>query len=232
MVKVACCWDDGVVNDIRLIELLRKYHAKATFNLNPGNMTPQRGTPEWVPPTAQGWSYQGFRDGKVGLNELRDIYGDFQVASHGWFHKHAHRVSTEEFIKDAVDARKYLEDVFQRECPGFAWPHGAYTTETCYRMLEEGFAYGRTTEYTDHVGKTDAPMRLQSSCHYLNWQFNEKFQAAKASGDIFYFWGHSYEMMDCENLWRQLEMKLAMLAADPDVEWIDVIDIVRPKVGL
>ena len=31
MVKVACCWDDGVVNDIRLISLLRKYKAKATF---------------------------------------------------------------------------------------------------------------------------------------------------------------------------------------------------------
>ena len=70
MIKVACCWDDGGVNDIRLIELLRKYHVKATFNLNPGNMTPQRGTPEWASATDPNWSYQGFRNGKVGLHQV------------------------------------------------------------------------------------------------------------------------------------------------------------------
>ena len=26
MVRVACCWDDGLETDIRLIELLKKYH--------------------------------------------------------------------------------------------------------------------------------------------------------------------------------------------------------------
>ena len=36
MIKVAQCWDDGVATDIRLIEILRKYNAKATFNLCPG----------------------------------------------------------------------------------------------------------------------------------------------------------------------------------------------------
>ncbi len=42
MVHVACCWDDGVETDLRLIELLKKYHAKATFNLNPGLYYPDR----------------------------------------------------------------------------------------------------------------------------------------------------------------------------------------------
>ena len=31
MVKVAQCWDDGVATDIRLIDILHKYNAKATF---------------------------------------------------------------------------------------------------------------------------------------------------------------------------------------------------------
>ena len=34
--KVIQSWDDGLVSDIRLIELLRRYQAKATFCLNPG----------------------------------------------------------------------------------------------------------------------------------------------------------------------------------------------------
>ena len=34
--KIMQCWDDGVVNDEPLAALLRKYQAKATFNINPG----------------------------------------------------------------------------------------------------------------------------------------------------------------------------------------------------
>ena len=74
MIKVACCWDDGVVNDIRLIEILRKYNAKATFNLNPGTHKGYRETSCWVTPDQPG--FHGFFNGKVGLYELKDIYGD------------------------------------------------------------------------------------------------------------------------------------------------------------
>ena len=36
--KVVQCWDDGVVTDIRLIEILRKYNAKATFKARSASM--------------------------------------------------------------------------------------------------------------------------------------------------------------------------------------------------
>jgi len=225
MVKVACCWDDGVVNDIRLIELLRKYHGKATFNLNPGLMREGRDVSRWVPVGEGG--FHGFANGKVGLNELRDIYADFTVASHGWLHLNANEHTAEEILKDAVDARHYIEDVFQRDCPGFAWPYGRYTPEACKLLKDAGFAYGRTTEYTTNVGATDAPLRLQSSCHFQDNKFWDKFLDAKAKNGIFYFWGHSYEMLDCPGLWDQMEQKLAKFDEDPEVEWIDVIDIVR-----
>ena len=47
MVKVATCWDDGVLNDIRLADIFRKYNAKATFNLNPGLMGEKRIDNRW-----------------------------------------------------------------------------------------------------------------------------------------------------------------------------------------
>ena len=46
--KVVQCWDDGVVNDARLVELLRHYGAKATFNLNIGLMNIERLTSGWL----------------------------------------------------------------------------------------------------------------------------------------------------------------------------------------
>ena len=49
--KVVTCWDDAPVNDIRLVDILRRHGAKATFNLNPGLMHPElRGTNRWLAP--------------------------------------------------------------------------------------------------------------------------------------------------------------------------------------
>ena len=51
------------------------------------------------------------------------------------------------------------------------------------------------------------------------------FETAKTTDNIFYFWGHSYEMMDDENLWAAFEDKLRRLSSDPEVQWVNVIDL-------
>ena len=161
--KVVQCWDDGVVTDLRVIELLYKYNAKATFNLCPGLMNDERIPSHWAEAGYKGWSHRGFFGGHIGKKELYSVYKDFQVASHCWCHEVAGRVPDDVFIKGAVDARKYLEDVFQRECTGFAWPCGRHTPVTEKLMAEAGFSYGRTTTYSDHVAPGDNPMALDSS---------------------------------------------------------------------
>jgi peptidoglycan/xylan/chitin deacetylase (PgdA/CDA1 family) len=47
IMKVVQCWDDGVTTDIKLIEILRRYNAKATFNLNAGLFEKTRGGNSW-----------------------------------------------------------------------------------------------------------------------------------------------------------------------------------------
>ena len=228
MIKVAQCWDDGVYTDIKLIEILRKYNAKATFNLCPGVAGDDTTKPSWTALDDTGWSFQGFRGGRIGLKDFVEIYGDFQVASHCMHHEVASSCDIEKFKAGAVDAKKFLEDMFQRECPGFAWPCGGVTDEAIEVLKENGFAYARTTKYTDDVTKNTNPYRLDSNCHFKDLKFWSKFQEAKANGvGAFYFWGHSYEMMDSPGLWQQLEDKIAALSADPDVVWVDVVDLVR-----
>ena len=224
-VKVATCWDDGVTTDIRLIALLHKYNAKATFNLNPGSAPQFPDSPTWKTAGENGWSRFGFRPGKVGLRDLKAVYGDFCVASHNWRHETVGRCTDQEFIKAAVDARKFLEDTFQKPCPDFAWPCGVVSPETIALLHENGFQYGRTCKYSEDITTCEEPLALNSNCHFLDDNFYEKFQNAKKYG-AFYFWGHSYETLNYEPLWQQLEYKLAYLANDPDVEWVDVIDLV------
>ncbi len=223
--KVVQCWDDGVTTDIRLIEILRKYNAKATFNLNPGLMPEERETPYWNhDPFPATWNYHGFKAGKLSLKEIREIYDGFQVASHCWCHEVAGQCEDETFIAAAVNARKYLEDVFERPCPGFAYPCGAYTPATVKLLRDAGFAYARTVNNVADVTACD-PLVLHPHCHFMNNSFYRLYEDAKKTG-VFYFWGHSYETLDFDQLWLQLEYKIRYITNDPESEWADVADIV------
>ncbi len=223
MVRVACCWDDGVETDLRLIELLKKYHAKATFNLNPGFHYPEfRRTCGWQFP-----DNPEFINRHLTRKEMPEVYKGFKIASHGYFHAHAHKVPTEEFIYDATEARKVLEDLFQMEIPGFVYGCGAYTEPVAKGLADAGFLYGRTVENTDHVLDCRNPLLLKSSAHFFHDRFLDRFEAAKKENGVFYFWGHSCEMQNIEPRWEEFERRLACLAADPETQWIDVVDIVR-----
>ena len=182
-----------------------------------------------MPPGYSGWSYRGFSGGTLAVSELMTIYKGFRIASHGMYHMSAGEHSDGDFLKDAVDARKFLEDLFQMECPGYVWPCGSHTPSTVRAMLEAGFEYGRTVEYSDCVEQYENPMMLHSSCHFQDPFFYRKYETARARSGIFYFWGPSYEMMDSEGMWKQLEDKIAFLSGDSAAQWIDVIDIVRTK---
>ncbi|MDD3694587.1 MAG: polysaccharide deacetylase family protein [Lentisphaeria bacterium] len=222
MIQVAQCWDDGVLNDIPVAELCRKYGAKATFNLNPGLHLKSRRITE-------GWTYRdGYCPGRLAWSEVNSVYEGFEVASHTMNHCNAGEVDDRVFLEQSLGARNVLEDRFGKPCPGFAWPCGRYTPETMQLLREAGFAYARSTENVAQVLPCADPMAFHSNCHFMNPQFWSIFEAARACG-VFYFWGHSYEMMEDEKLWQQYEDKLQRFAADPDIEWVNVVDLVAER---
>ncbi len=224
-VKIAMCWDDGVSTDIRLVSILRKYHAKATFNLNPGNMPEHTTASFWKAPGDNGWSKMGFRPGKVGRKEALSVYGDFTIACHNNRHETVGRCTNQEFLQAALDGRKALEDMFQKPCKGFAWPCGVTSPETVAMLRDAGFVYGRTCANAEDITACTEPLLLPSCCHFQSDNFYDFYEKAKRHG-VFYFWGHSYETLDYEPLWKQLEDKIAFLSNDPDTEWVDVIDLI------
>ena len=91
-------------------------------------------------------------------------------------------------------------------------------------LAETGFRYGRITAYLPGVTANENPPALSSNCHFLNPLFWKIFDDAKKTG-VFYFRGHSYEMMDFSTLWERFEAKIKALSEDPEVEWVDVIDL-------
>ena len=70
-------YDDGVEQDIRLIEILDRYHLRGTFNLNPGLQSPEH----------------TFQKGSVTvrhlpLAQLPEVYKNHEVAGHTNTHLH------------------------------------------------------------------------------------------------------------------------------------------------
>jgi hypothetical protein len=58
----------------------------------------------------------------------------------------------------------------------------------------------------------------------MDTSFYDRYEKARECG-VFYFWGHSYEMLDYDKFWEQFEMKLKYISDDPDAEWANVVDI-------
>lgn len=234
-VRVAQCWDDGVFTDIRLTGILRKYHAKATFNLCSGLTGDSTEESYWFPhakgnPRIYG-NYPAMRSfyaGRIGKDRLREVYSEFEVASHCDMHENALTTEPGLFLESALKSRRFLEEIFQKECRGFAWPYGTHTDETVQLLADAGFAYGRTTEVTDDVSScTSSPLKLATSCHFMDHRFWQKYDAAKEGSGVFYFWGHSFEMMDIEQFWKNFDFIISVISNDPEAEWVNVIDLVQ-----
>lgn len=215
--KVVQCWDDGVNDDIRLIEILRKRGAKASFNLNPQRHHAERNgghNDKW------GKTIQ-----RLAKHELTEVYMGFTIANHSMSHPRATQISLEEWRAEVADARKILQDWFQQPVLGFVYPFGDCDAPTADVVREAGHIYARTTKNTTPCWPAADPMFFAADTHFQKDHFWERYDQAKASDcGVFYFWGHSYELCT-ETQWKAFDEKIARITADPDAEWAELPEL-------
>jgi peptidoglycan/xylan/chitin deacetylase (PgdA/CDA1 family) len=215
MVIVTQSWDDGVIDDVRLIELLRKHKAKGTFNLNPGLHRAER---------YSGWAYRGKPVYKLSIDEVKTVYCDVEVAGHSLTHPSLEKLPPEALHRELAEGRRILEDWLQRPVRGFAYPFGAYNDAVKCELRNTGHVYARTVKDTERVFPPGDPMEFHPSLHHASPHFWTEFERVKRAQGVFFFWGHSYEFLT-EAMWDEFEAKLARLSADPDVCWKTNIEL-------
>jgi peptidoglycan/xylan/chitin deacetylase (PgdA/CDA1 family) len=102
MKAVTFSFDDGVTQDIRLIEIFNKYGIKCTFNLN-SELLGKDGE----------LTYEGKKctHNKVKPHEVASIYKDHEVAVHTLTHPNLTQIADEkEIIRQArIEARKLVK---------------------------------------------------------------------------------------------------------------------------
>lgn len=212
--KVVQCWDDGVTTDRALVEILRKYNSKATFNLNPG-LHEKKSKFSWV--------FKDTEVHKLGWDEMRSVYDGFVIANHSLKHPHLEAIPLAEARVEVKEGRDKLQQFFGQEVSGFAYPFGTYNEAVKEVIQEAGHIYARTTKRNEFNFPPVDLMEFHPTCHFLADDFWEKYETAKTIG-VFYFWGHSYEMITPAH-WVVFEDQIKRIHADPEATWADIPEL-------
>ena len=211
-------YDDGVTQDVRLIELFNKYGMKATFNINSGLL---------------GMPGELIREGvhvlhnKVKPEDVRHIYEGHEVASHTLTHPKLPELDEVGIIKQVEEDRLKLSELSGYEVVGFAYPGGGVNYDSRVSEIirkNTGIKYCRTTVANFELAKQSNLFEFKPTAHHhvhmdKLFTLGEKFLSLDSKDDaVFYVWGHAYEF-DINDSWARFEEFLQMMAGKGDVKY-------------
>ena len=207
-------YDDGVTQDIRLIELFNKYGLKCTFNLNSGLLgKPGQLLREGV----------DVRHDKISPERVREIYATHEVATHAVTHPYLTRLTDAEIIREIEDDRIRLSELVGYEVVGHAYPMGDCDRRVADLLRDHtGVKYARTVVST-HNFDIQTDLHLFNPTVYHHREMDEMFRLGEEflnlktdEPKLFYIWGHAYEF-DIHNDWKRFEEFLEMISGRDDI---------------
>ncbi|MGZ3578916.1 MAG: polysaccharide deacetylase family protein [Syntrophales bacterium] len=213
--KVIQCWDDGIVDDVHLTDILRRCNAKATFSLNPGLNLEER---------SLGWIQEGREVWRLSIGELRDVYDGFEICSHSMTHQCLADVSAERLDWEVRASRDILEGIFKRPVLGFCYPFNAYDERVKAALRSACYLWARGGHNDEGIFPPRDPFEYNFSCHFLSFDFWARFNEAKGRNAVFSFWGHSCEIIS-EAMWQDLAAMIEKISSEASAEWSFITDL-------
>ena len=211
-------YDDGVTQDVRLIEIFNKYGLKATFNLNsellgkPGKFT-----------------HNGIEINMTKSNpdDVKHIYQGHEVAVHTLTHPNLTEIeSDEEVIRQVENDRLNLSELVGYEVKGMAYPCGGVNCNDRVAKLirnNTGVKYARTIGVTHSFEPYEDLFQYKGTLyHHPDWEIlfdkaSEFLEVKAETPQIFYIWGHAYEFDMCPERWDVFDEFCRMIAGREDV---------------
>ena len=210
-------YDDGVIYDKHLMEIIDKYGIKCTFNINSGCYDDNG--------EAGSWNRRFTRE------EAIKLYKDsgHEVAVHTLTHPHLEHMDSSGVIYEVTKDRENLENEFGTIVRGMAYPFGTYNSEVVNVLKMCKIAYARTVKSTSRFELPENWLTLDPTCHHKNpelMNLAKRFieNKSKAGVLMFYLWGHSYEFED-DNNWEVIEEFAEYMGRREDVWYATNIEI-------
>ena len=206
---VTFSYDDGVLQDICLVDIFNKYGLKATFNVNSELL---------------GRSGKLLRNGvtvrhdKMSPEKAREVYLGHEVAAHTLTHPCLVNLNDEEIIRQVEGDRLALSELCGYEVVGMAYP-GGDCDERVARIIREntGVKYARLVESSKNFDLQEDLIMFRPTVADDMFALAEKFLSSEADKpQLFYIWGHSYEF-DAWNFWERFEDLCRMISGRSDI---------------
>lgn len=212
-------YDDGVLQDVRFVELLNKYNLKGTFNLNSGLMDNEF---EWT-------HESGIIVKRLPIEKVLSLYDGHEIASHTLTHTYLEGKSKPEVMYEIKEDKKNLETLFNREIKGFAVPFDYYDDmiEDCTKQC--GFEYARISEETLSFKPQTNYHRWKATVFHLDNSLDKLVDDFIKSNDelaLFQIVGHTYDL-DTENMWDKIENIFKKVSNQNDVIPMTTIEIIE-----
>lgn len=227
MKAVTFSYDDGVTQDIRLIDLFNKYSLKATFNINSEKLGLQE-----ILDVGGGVQVNHF---KVAAQDVKSVYEGHEVAVHTLTHPNLTQLEEAEVIRQVEQDRLNLSALCGYEVVGMAYPCGGINNDDRTAAIirdNTGVKYARALESSGGFEPQENLYRFQSSVYHMDFdkmmEMAEEFAAiTPTSPKIFYIWGHSYEF-DIGDTWTRFEEFLKFISGRSDIFYGTNKDILLP----
>jgi len=213
---VTFSYDDAVIQDIRLINLLNKYGLKCTFNIN-SELLGKKGIL-----SRNGLPIAHY---KIHPEDFKNVYDGHEVAVHTLTHPNLTDLEEKEIIRQVEEDRKNLERLVDYDIVGMAYPCGGVNNDDRVAEIIKNntkIKYCRTITCNENFDIQQNLYRFNPTAFHLEFdklmKLGEEFIKMKPDRpQIFYIWGHSYEMdYDSEN-WVKLEKFFELISGKEDI---------------
>lgn len=222
-------YDDGVTQDIRLINIFNKYNLKATFNIN-SELLGKEGE----------LLIEGFNINHTKNNpeDVKHIYEGHEVAVHTLTHPNLIVKDDDEILRQVEQDRLNLSELVGYEVRGMAYPCGApncndhvaevIKSKTCIE-------YARTVDVTKSFEPYNDLYQYKGTLyHHEDWdclfKMGKEFLELKTdTPKVFYIWGHSYEFDIYPERWKQFEEFCEMISNRQDVFYGTNLEVLKGK---
>lgn len=183
MHAVTFSYDDGRIQDKKLVKLFNDNGLKGTFHLNSSDMTK---------------AYEFLKNAEyIAPEEIKNLYKGHEVSCHTETHPYPCDVPDATLLQEVLRNKNFLEKYSEGLVRGMSYPFGQCDDRVINICRTAGMEYSRTVNSTRSYFLPGDFMRWEPSFHHsqVSRKTVDDFLAKQKCPQprLLYVWGHSYE---------------------------------------
>ena len=211
-------YDDGVYQDIRLVDIMNRNGLKGTFNINAGQISAAD-------------AVKGYE--RLSSKQIKALYlpNGHEVALHTYSHAMLVDLPIENVTYEYLKDKEILEEITGKIIRGAAYPFSQYNDSVLAALRACGVVYVRGGDETEGFALPADWLQIQNTVRHKNprlmelaEQFLELAPPPHAPCSLFFLMGHSFEF-DRENNWDLIEAFAEKIGRHNDIWYATNIEI-------